>query len=131
MNLSPLEDAVRDDTIRFATTRPPDSPFATLDRRVVLTGPPELIAHLSAPDVGTLDALVRLLDDPQRSWAAQVALAALTGREGKIVESAAAEPGRWRETLGKTSRERWQSWLRDAKPKLTWDAAVHTFSGVE
>ena len=39
--MSRLE-AVRNDRVEFVTRRPPGSPFAALEREVVVTGPPEL-----------------------------------------------------------------------------------------
>ena len=127
MNLQDMLAAVRNDRIQFATTRPPDSLFATLERRVVVTGPPELIDLTRTGDLRVLDKLVNLLEEPDRAWAAMVLLAALTRREEKIVDAFAARPAEWSETVGKTAFERWGKWLDQSKGKLVWDPENHVF----
>jgi hypothetical protein len=111
-------DAVQNATIRFVTQRPPGSPFALLDRRVVVTDPPQLVALLASGNAALLDALVDLLDDADRGWAAQVALASLTRREADVVDAFAAAPDTWATSnLGRTARERWRAWLRGAQDR--------------
>src|SRR5690242_7939048 len=95
-----LLDAVQNDRIAFVTMRPPGSPFTTLDRRVVLTGPPEAQDLAATGDPRVLEALIALLRDPARAWAAEVVLAALTRREEKQVDSFAAAPDTWWAAVG-------------------------------
>jgi hypothetical protein len=122
-------DAVDNATIRLVTQRPPGSPFALLDRRVVVTDPPQLVALLGSGNAALLDELVELLDDADRGWAAEVALAALTRREADVVDAFAAAPGAWpASNLGRTARERWRTWLRGAKDRLRWDPQAQAFS---
>lgn len=113
--------AVRNNRIEFVTTRPPSSQFATLDRHVVVTGPTELVKLSGMGDVQVLDDVVELLQDPDRAWAAMVLLAAMTRREEKIIDSFAATPDEWWNSLGKTAYERWTQWLEETRKKLVWD----------
>jgi hypothetical protein len=119
--------AVRNDRIEFATMRPPGSPFAVLERRVIVTGPPELVELSHTGDLRVLDALVDLLQDPDRAWAAEVVLAAMTRREEKLVDSFATAAGDWWESVGQTAHERWSTWLRENRENLVWDAENQVF----
>lgn len=118
---------VRNDCIRFVTTTRPDSPFATLDRRVVITAPPQLVELTEKGDVRVLDQLTALLTDPDRAWAAMVLLAALTGKEEDTVNAFASSPEKWWESVGKTAHNRWSEWLTRSRGKLTWDAEHRLF----
>jgi hypothetical protein len=122
MDVTGLLDAVRSNRIEFATMRPPGSRYATLDRRVVVFAPPELAELSRTGDLRLLDALVGMLGDRERAWAAEVLLAALTRREEKLVEGYATAPDRWWAAFGATARERWRSWLDGARDRLAWDA---------
>jgi hypothetical protein len=125
-----LEDmlaAVRSDRIQFATMRPPGAPTATLDRRVVLVAPPEVKGLATVGDVRVLDALVDLLRDPDRAWAAEVVLAALTLKEEKLVDSFAGRPEAWWEAVGRGAYERWRAWLDRSREHLAWDPTEGAF----
>jgi hypothetical protein len=115
MDLKELLAAVRNDRIQFATMRPPGSAFTTLDRRVVVTGPPELVELVASRDPQVVTHLVELLPDRDRAWAAEVLLAAMTDHESKIVDAFAATPDEWWDTVGQTAHERWTTWLRQSK----------------
>jgi len=123
--------AVRNDRIQFATRRPEGSPFSTLERRVVVTGPPELVTLSGVGDIRVLDALVRLLEDRERGWAAEVLLAAMTHREDQIVDSFATTPDQWWETVGKTAKDRWADWLAQTRHRLTWDPDDKVFIAID
>lgn len=127
MELQEKLDSVRNDRIEFLTMRPPGSQFATLERRVVVTAPPELVELSHAGDPQALEALIELLKDPDRAWAAVVLLAAMTRREEKIVDNNASHPKQWWDPIGKTAFERWSKWLRENREKLTWDSENHVF----
>ena len=75
MNLQDILASVRNDRIKFATMRPPGSQFASLDRRVIVTGSPELVELSASNDPQVLSYLVELLGDRDRAWAAEVLLA--------------------------------------------------------
>src|SRR5260221_3116120 len=85
MDLKNLLTFVRNDLIKFVTTSPPGSQFATLDRQIVITGPQELVELARKGDLGVVDQLVQLLKDPDRAWAAAVLFVPLACREGDII----------------------------------------------
>jgi hypothetical protein len=115
MEMKDLLAAVRNDRIQFATLRPPGSQFTILERRVIVTGPPELVELSASHDPQVLTQLVELLRNPDRAWAAEVLLAAITDHESKIVDVFAATPDEWWDAVGKTAHERWVTWLSQSK----------------
>jgi hypothetical protein len=115
MEMKELLAAVRNDRIQFATMRPQDSQFTSLERQVVVTGPPELVELSASRDRQVLIHLVELLRDRDRAWAAEVLLAAMTNHEGKIIDAFATTPDQWWDALGKTAYERWVIWLSQSK----------------
>jgi hypothetical protein len=118
---------VRNDLIQFVTMSPPGSQLTTLERRVVITGPPELVKLAGSGDKRVLDELVGLLKYRDRAWAAMVLLAATTGREEKMVDIFAASPGNWWESVGKTAYDRWSLWLTESSDKLFWNSENRLF----
>jgi hypothetical protein len=123
-----LLNAVTDENIEFATARNDRAVLPTLDRRVVVTGPPDVVKLVSIGDVTVLEGLVTLLRDPSRAWAAEVVLAALTHHEEDIVNAFAAHPDRWQASVGKNAYERWHNWLTSHKAALRWDPQEHVFA---
>ena len=127
MRIDEMLNSVQNDRIQFATLRPPGAKSALLERRVVITGPPELVELTKTGDTQILARLTNLLKDPARAWAAEVLLAALTRREEKLVDSFASDPGKWWEAVGQTAYERWSSWLNQRRSKLVWDSQESVF----
>jgi hypothetical protein len=127
MEFDKLLPSVRNDRIQLATSRPPGARTAVLERRVTVTAPPEAVQLATSGDPRVLDALVPLLKDPSRDWAAEVLLAAMTGREEKQVDTYQAHPDEWRRTLGPTAYDRWSSWLNAARDRLAWDPNQRVF----
>jgi len=127
MELKEMLSAVRNERIEFVTMRPPGTEFAVLDRRVVVTGPSELVKLAELGELQALDELVKLLREPDQAWAAEVLLAAMTRREEKIVDSFASTPKEWRDSVGKSAYERWSKWLLETKGKLIWDSGKKAF----
>ena len=119
---------LRSDTIQVATYRPPDSPFATLDRRVVIVAPESAKQLSTLGDPAVLDELVPLLDDPERAWAAHVLLAALTRNDEKTVDVYARQPAEWWKVFGPSARRSWQAFLDEHRGHLTWDAELGAFT---
>lgn len=122
MNLEERLAGVQNDRIAVATMRPPGSPFAELGRRVIVTGPPDLVALAHTGEPGVIDGLIALLDDPARDWAAEVLLAAMTGHEEELVASFAACPDEWGAAMGETARARWTAWWHDHRDHLPGNA---------
>jgi hypothetical protein len=127
MTWQKLLPSVRNDLVQFGTMRPPGSPFVTLERRVFVIAPPELAELAATGDPAVLDALVPLLQDPRRAWAAEVLLAAMTRNEEKIVDAWSARPDEWWDALGQGAQARWQAWLNERRGKLVWDEAERYF----
>lgn len=131
MELKGMLEAVRNDRIEFVTMRPPGSEFVTLERRVVVTGPQELVNLSGMGDLYVLDELIKLLKEPDRAWAAVVLLAAMTRREEKMVDSFATIPDEWWDSVGKTAHERWNKWMKEKNEKLVWDSENKVFVEME
>jgi hypothetical protein len=127
MQLTQLLNAVTDENIEFLTTRHNHAAMPTLDRRVVVTGPPDVVKLLPIGDVRVLEELVTLLRDPNRAWAAEVVLAALTHNEEDIVNAFAAHPERWQDSVGKNAYDRWNKWLTSHERALSWDPQEQVF----
>lgn len=127
MNLKDTLAAVRNESIELVTMRPPDSPFATLERRVIVTGPAPLVKLIEAADPQVLDEIVNMLKEPDRAWAAEVILAALTRREEKIVDAFAATSRQWWDSVGTSAYERWSVWLQETSGRLVWDSVNKVF----
>jgi hypothetical protein len=127
VKLDDLLSAVQNDRIQFVTMRPPGSPFVLLERRVVVVAPPEVEQLIARGDPHLLEELIPLLQDPQRAWAAEVILAAVTRQEEKMVDTYATNPDQWWDLLGRTAYERWSQWLADTRGRLTWDATNQVF----
>jgi hypothetical protein len=130
MSLDDVLAEVYNGRIEFVTMRPPDSQFALLERRVVVTGPPELVQLAQTGTLDTLDELVKLLADPERAWAAEVLLAAMTRQEEKIVDNYAAHPDEWGRVMGERAYQRWGNWLKENRGKLAWDEVSKTFTEI-
>lgn len=131
MKLKDMIAAVWNDRIEFATMRPPGSRFAVLERRVVVTGPPELVKLSKIGDIDVLDELVRVMKEKDRAWAAEVLLSAMTRREGKIVDTFATIPDEWWDSIGRTAHERWSNWLEETREKLVWDSENDVFVEID
>ena len=127
MNREEMLKSVRNERIQFATQRPPGSRFALLERRVVVTGPPELVELVNTGDPRILPLLTELLKERSRAWAAEVLLASLTHREEKQVDSFAACPEKWWDAVGHGAHGRWSSWMSQVAGKLAWDESERMF----
>jgi hypothetical protein len=122
-----LLSAVTNDKIQFVTTAGDAGALPTMGRRVVVTGPPEVVKLMSIGDVNVLEELVGLLRDPNRAWAAEVVLASLTRHEEDIVNAFATRPDRWQDSVGKNAYGRWDTWMKSRRGNLRWDPGAHSF----
>ena len=118
--------AVQNQTVQFASYRPPGPKFAVLDRLVQVTSPPAVVDLARSGDRQVLEALVGILAAPSRAWASEVVLAAMTGEEAKLVESAV--PGDFWASLGIGAQARWRDRLRKWGDRLVWDPEQRTFT---
>ena len=119
--------AVRGRDVEFATMpdRPSDPP--SLERRVVITAPPDLVELSRTGDVRVLDRLVELLGEPDTAWPAQVILSAMTRRDEKLVDAFAGAPDEWLSTAGRDAHARWREWLDQQRDHLVWDPGRRAF----
>jgi len=124
-----LRDTIKNMTtpVEFLTMRPPNSKLTTLDRRLIVTGPPALAEASRSGDPALLEELIALLQDQATAWNAAVLLAAMTRREEKTLEVFAAEPSEWWDVWGKTAFERWSKWLEESRGKLVWNSEENMF----
>jgi hypothetical protein len=127
MDLKDLLTFVRNDRIQFVTMSPPDAQFTSLERQIVVTGPPEVVELSRTGDVRILDKLVSLLNNPDRAWASMVLLAALTRREEEVVNAFATSPEKWWESVGKNAHDSWSKWLAESRGRLAWDSENRVF----
>jgi hypothetical protein len=122
-----LVKAVDNATIVVATMRPAGSKMALLERRVLIGGPPAAVRISQLGDPAVLDALLPLLDDPRRAWAANALLARLCSFDEKIVDVYMTNPAGWWRTFGPTARERWGKFLDLHRDRISWDAESGAF----
>jgi hypothetical protein len=113
--------------IEFVTSRPEAASLPTAGRQVTVTGPPEAVALARMGDPQVLPALVNLLRDPQRAWAAEVLLASLTHREEGIVNAFANHPEAWQHGAGQNAYASWSAWLAAHQANLRWDSKTNAF----
>ncbi|MGB7414431.1 MAG: hypothetical protein WA902_09510 [Thermosynechococcaceae cyanobacterium] len=73
-------------------------------------------------DPKVLDALVQLLDIPDRAWAANVVLAKMMGNTGLGFEVRESKANQWWEAEGKTgkAKQEWAAYLEKVKPTMKW-----------
>jgi hypothetical protein len=126
--LSELAELLAGSPVEFATMRPPGSPFAVLERRVVVTAPEALRELSRSGNAAVLGDLVECLRDPETAWPAEVLLAAMTGVEAKEVETFAADPDGWWSTFGEGAHDRWAQWLDEHRERLRWDPEAEVFT---
>jgi hypothetical protein len=72
-------------------------------------------------DLRVLDALLPLLRNPARAWAAHALLAKLTRVDEKEVDVWQARVGGWWESFGNRAFARWSHWLAENRANLRWD----------
>lgn len=127
MQSTELLNAVTNEKIEFVTTRIDRAAMPAMGRRVLVTGPPEVVKLLSIGDQRVLQALVGLLLVPDRAWAAEVVLASLTRHEEDIVNAFATHPGQWQDSVGKDAYGHWNEWLKAHRGELLWDPVAQVF----
>jgi hypothetical protein len=85
---------------------------------IKIENPPDLVQLSSIPDQRILVELVKLLDVPNRGWAAHILIAKMLGHDS--VSSDSRE--RWWIEKGKTGKAKkfWESYIQRVKPTLQW-----------
>jgi hypothetical protein len=90
--------------------------------RIFIINPPQAYRLSNFNDQKILDALVGLLDDPNRAWAAHVTLAKMLGITGISSKIDQTTPNQWWELEGKTqkAKQEWTQYLQNVKPSMIW-----------
>jgi hypothetical protein len=150
----PLLEAVRNDKLQFREQeisirssneyiRPVGGglpPIPELRIRTIIENPPELVQLSNVNDIRIFDELLRLLNYPDRAWAANILLGKMMGLPPISIEvevlhnlswdnggtlkykSKRVSPIRWWETEGKTlhAKKAWITYLRKVKSTMKW-----------
>jgi hypothetical protein len=127
MKWKPFINAVSNKTIRFASFRPPESPFATLERQVKVTGPDSVLELIRFADTSLLPSLIEFLKTPEKAWAAEIILTAITETDGKILESFSLNPSKWWDAIGLNAFTKWNTWYLKNRDKIKWDEKLQIF----
>jgi hypothetical protein len=92
------------------------------DLRIFILDSPSIYWLSNTNDPEVLDALVQLLDIPDRAWAANVTLAKMLGSTGLSFEIREGKAEQWWETEGKTgkAKQEWAAYLEKVRPTLKW-----------
>lgn len=128
MTWMPFLNAVDNKTIQFVSYRPSGSAFAILDRKISITGPPEVLELVDDADAHLLPALIDLLKDPQKAWAAAIILTSLTAGDGKVIESFSGEAEKWWEAIGTNVYQYWNNWYEENKNNIQWNQSKKIFA---
>ncbi len=111
-----------------------------LDIKTIIENPPELVQLSNVNDPRIFDELLRLLNYPDRAWAANILLGKMMGlpaisievevlhsfalrRDGSLnYDSKQISPVKWWEKEGKTlhAKKAWITYLRKVKPTMKW-----------
>lgn len=94
------------------------------DFRIFIQYPVKLYRLSNNNDPNIFDELVKLLDDPDRAWAANITIAKMLGLTGLDRQTLVYEttPQQWWEAEGKTGKAKreWIAYLQKVKPTLKW-----------
>jgi hypothetical protein len=106
---------------------PPPIPISTgpMERessRVFIQGPSKVyqLSNINEPKI--LDGLLKLMDNPDRAWAAHIVIAKMLGISGLITSVDMISPQNWWELEGKTgkAKQAWIDYLKKIKPTMQW-----------
>jgi hypothetical protein len=97
-------------------------PVERRSSRVFIQSPSKVYQLSNINDPKILDELTKLLDNPERAWAAHVVLAKMLGITGFATSVDMISPQQWWETEGKTgkAKQTWTDYLKKIKPTMQW-----------
>jgi hypothetical protein len=107
-----LLNSLNNNTIEFGTYRPKDSRFISLGRKIKILGPPEAV-KITQYGEEVISDLIKLLQDEERDWAANVILSSITGRDASIVSVFADNYEKWQKTQKKNDINYWKNKLAE------------------
>jgi len=118
---------IRNDTIKFGNYRPPEATLPTRGRKIMILGPADAVRLAHSGDLHVVDSLVPLLADPDRAWAAEVMLSAMTGHDSDLVLDYESNAGDFLKDFGHGLEDAWKKWLAEFRDRLQWDDKFHRF----
>jgi hypothetical protein len=101
-------------SIRFATYIPKGSPFISMGRKVKIIGPEEAVTIAQCGERMVPD-LIKLLDEEEKDWAANVILSSITGRDALMVSAYADDHEKWKTTQKERDVIYWENWVNENK----------------
>ena len=101
---------LQNNSIRYATERPAGSPFVSLGREIRILAPAADLKALAKSQTGFVPALIGCFDTPDKDWAANVVLYALTERDAMLLTAFEDDIDKWRKTQKDKDRAYWVSW---------------------
>jgi hypothetical protein len=97
-------------TIRYATESPAQNRFVSVGRQIKILEPVVDISALSKEEDTVVPALIHCLDNPDKDWAANLILFAMTGRDPLVLSGFEDDITGWRKTQKEIDRRHWISW---------------------
>ena len=101
---------------------PPKGMFVTLGRLIEVIEPPEILEILKMTDEEInkfIPLLIKALDDPNKDWAANFVLFAITSEDGTS-EQGHYKIKEWQKGHGKFVVNMWKNWWEENKGNLAW-----------
>jgi hypothetical protein len=111
---------LRNDSIQWATERPPGSPFVSAGREIRILEPFGLEAAAQSPNA-LVPALLACFDDADKDWAANLVLYALTGRDALPLSAGEGKIEDWRRGGKASDRRYWLAWWSANQGRLQWN----------
>ncbi|MDH7460666.1 hypothetical protein QEG73_05230 [Chitinophagaceae bacterium 26-R-25] len=127
MSWQPFLDSVDNKTIQFVTHQSSGSQFAVIGRSVDVVAPDAVLHLVREADINLLPALINLLKDSSKAWAAEIILSSLTAVDGKIIESYQTNVKEWWENIGVNEYQHWNNWYLKNKNNIQWNKMKGTF----
>ena len=101
--------------IRYATESPQGSEFVSLGRQIKILEPKIDVSALSKDADAVVPALIHSFDNPNKDWAADLVLFAITGRDPLLLSGFENDIEGWRKTQKEIDRRHWISWWERAR----------------
>ena len=102
-------DTLHNQTIQFATYMPSGSRFVSLGRKITILAPEEAV-KIASGGSQIIPALINLLHDEERDWAANVILASISEQDALRVSVYASNIEEWKETQKEADIRYWEKW---------------------
>jgi len=114
---------VQNDRIRYATALPEGSPFVSAGREIKITAPIAILGSFQPGAEHLVPKLIALFDSPDRDWAANLLLYALTGRDAMLLGGFETNIAKWRDRQKELDRRYWIGWWEENQGRLEWSGS--------